>query len=426
MSHKSKSKAKGINATSFFDLKAELSKHEADFAKAKASGKSTSIVGGVKRPDKKPTVWARQNKGVASRAGRDVELEEISKPTLDSARAALERKAKIYDKLRKGKTGGLNDAQYDALLVDFDEANPNTSKYYQEDSEDEDESLTVPKRFDDGDPMVEYEDEFGRLRTAPRSEVPRNLMLNREDEVDPDEDILIRNPVNHFPIYQPSEERIAEIAKAHADENNPLGVHYDAAKEIRAKGAGFYQFSADEETRAAQMEELKASREETERIRADLGAEDVRAGEIEGMRASGPSTGTVKSRAMEKRKRELEERRKLLESKRRRLRPNDESAPIPVTESSNALPDDSAPQDLATKDSTPLKPSPLEAQSIPQPNTRTVVNETVDPFAALEAQTVPSTRPNHKKGPAVSENEADFFLAQLESEFLGSRNRKPS
>ena len=52
MSHKSKSKAKGISATSFFDLKSELSKQEADFAKAKASGKSTSIVGGVKRPDK--------------------------------------------------------------------------------------------------------------------------------------------------------------------------------------------------------------------------------------------------------------------------------------------------------------------------------------------------------------------------------------
>ena len=79
----------------------------------------------------------------------------------------MERKAKIYDKLRKGKTGGLNDAQYDALLVDvcgqcllwscvfangwmqFDEANPNTSKYYEENSEDEDESLTVPKRVND-------------------------------------------------------------------------------------------------------------------------------------------------------------------------------------------------------------------------------------------------------------------------------------
>jgi hypothetical protein len=66
----------------------------------------------------KPTVWTRPNKGVKARAARDIELEAISKPTLESARAALERKAKIYDKLKKGKTGGLSDAQYDALLVD--------------------------------------------------------------------------------------------------------------------------------------------------------------------------------------------------------------------------------------------------------------------------------------------------------------------
>lgn len=33
-------------------------------------------------------------------------------------RAALEKKAKLYDKLRKGKTGGLTDKQYDSLLVD--------------------------------------------------------------------------------------------------------------------------------------------------------------------------------------------------------------------------------------------------------------------------------------------------------------------
>lgn len=37
------------------------------------------------------------------------------------------------------------------------------------------------------DPIVEYEDEFGRVRTARRSEVPRNLVLNREDEIDEDE-----------------------------------------------------------------------------------------------------------------------------------------------------------------------------------------------------------------------------------------------
>lgn len=136
MSHASKAKAKGIGASSFFDLKAELAKQEEEFTRSKAAGQSTTIVGGVKRPGKvlnylnmetiiihklifqKPTVWYRQNKGVNARASRDIELEAISKPTLESARAALERKAKIYDKLKKGKSGGLNDKQYDMLLVD--------------------------------------------------------------------------------------------------------------------------------------------------------------------------------------------------------------------------------------------------------------------------------------------------------------------
>lgn len=48
----SKSKGKGVSASSFFDLKAELSKQEQEFAKSKAAGKSNYIVGGVKRPDK--------------------------------------------------------------------------------------------------------------------------------------------------------------------------------------------------------------------------------------------------------------------------------------------------------------------------------------------------------------------------------------
>jgi hypothetical protein len=66
----------------------------------------------------KPTVWARTNKGVQDRAARDVELEAVSKVTVESARAALERKAKVYEKLRKGKSGGLSEKQYSALLVD--------------------------------------------------------------------------------------------------------------------------------------------------------------------------------------------------------------------------------------------------------------------------------------------------------------------
>lgn len=60
----------------------------------------------------------RQNAGVNARAARDIELDEISRPTLESARAALERKAQVYEKLRKGKSGGLSEKQYESLLVD--------------------------------------------------------------------------------------------------------------------------------------------------------------------------------------------------------------------------------------------------------------------------------------------------------------------
>ncbi|KAG6917005.1 hypothetical protein DXG01_004270 [Tephrocybe rancida] len=382
-----KSKGKGISVSSFLDLKAEISKQEDEFVRSKVSGKGNYVVGGVKRPDKKPTVWARQNKGLQSRASRDVELEAVSKPTLESARAALERKAKIYDKLRKGKTGGLNDKQYDALLVDFD-SKPGPSNY-ESDSDDVDESVEIarPPSNEEDDPMVEYEDEFGRLKTARRSEVPRSL-APAADEPDEDEDIIIRNPVNHFPVYEPSAERVAEIAATYAEENNPLNAHYDASRENRAKGAGFYQFSGDEETRRRQMEELKAARDETGQIREELGAIDVRPGEVEGMRDTGEG---ARSRAMEKRKRELEERRKLVDAKRRKV-----TGEAEATTSQPVL------------TATSIVPATVALASIPPP-------PPLDPLAALEAK----TKFNRDKGKAKTApvSDADTFLAQLEHDF---------
>lgn len=82
---------------------------------------------------------------------------------------------------------------------------------------------------------------------------------------------------------------------------------------MRAKGAGFYQFSGDDETRQRQMEELRSVREETAKSRQNAGAVNIRPGDVEGMQAEGS-----KSMALEKRKREIEERRKLLDAKRRR------------------------------------------------------------------------------------------------------------
>jgi len=153
------------------------------------------------------------------------------------------------------------------------------------------------------------------------------------------------NPVNFFPVYEPSSDRVAAIQAAAAEENNPLNQHYDASREVRAKGAGFYQFSADEETRKKQMEELKEARQDTEKTRQELGAVDLKAGEFEGMQEA---PNAHRSRAIEKRRRELEERRKAVEAKRRKLQPGDTSSgvamqsPAPPSEPTVVVPTNAA------------------------------------------------------------------------------------
>jgi len=120
MAPTSKGKAGGVSVGSFFELKSELAKQADEFSRNKAISGPKYVVGETKK--NKSTVWTRSNKGIESRARRDIELEEVSKVTVESARAALERKAQLYEKLRKGKSGGLSEQQYDALLVDVSAA----------------------------------------------------------------------------------------------------------------------------------------------------------------------------------------------------------------------------------------------------------------------------------------------------------------
>jgi len=168
-----------------------------------------------------------------------------------------------------------------------------------------------------------------------------------------------------------------------AEADTPLSSHYDASKEVRAKGAAFYQFSGDEEARKKQMEELKAARDETKKTREDLGATDVRPGEVEGMREDSGST----SRALEKRKREIEERRAILEAKRRKTKVTPEGE-VGSGQSSSSV--------------TPFVTfvAPEKKAAAPTPRT----------------PEVPETRTT--KG---GYSDADAFLAQLEQDILKKR-----
>lgn len=125
------------------------------------------------------------------------------------------------------------------------------------------------------------------------------------------------NPVGHFPTYEPTLEKQEAIAAAFAEARKDPLQHYDASKEYRARGAGFYQFATgDEEARQKQMEELKNARLDTMGKREELGVEDGVGGE--GAAAGGGKKTNV-NRAVEKRKREIEERRKLIEAKKRKV-----------------------------------------------------------------------------------------------------------
>ncbi|GJJ08545.1 hypothetical protein Clacol_002763 [Clathrus columnatus] len=364
------------SSSSFLELKAHLAKQEAEFQRKKASGQEAYTKGGVtSRPDKKPTIWARQNKNIAARNARDLEWSMASKPVLDVAREALERKAAQYDKLRRGKTAGLNEKQYESLLIDFDKKAEEEG--YDSDSTAED--VDEPSAKDD-DPIVEYEDEFGRIRTSRRSEVPRNLMPQKSTEPEENEYVLLMavfcssfetkfyadNDPNYFPTFEPSAEKVAEVEAALREESN-LATHYDAANEVRARGAGFYQFSKDEATRESQIEDLKKARKETERVRGELGE------------------GQESKPGSEKRKRAIEERKKVIEAKRQKIKESAVEQLIPTltrqtsSEEANPFKD--------TEDATPTsKPNQVNAQisqkSKGKPETIVPIPQSADEFLA--------------------------------------------
>ena len=210
------------------------------------------------------------------------------------------------------------------------------------------------------------------------------------------------NPEGYFPTYEPSEERLAEIKAKYAED--PLNLHYNASDEVRAKGAAFYQFSGDEETRRQQMEELKKAREETEKTREESGAVNVRPGEVEGMIA--PEGSASRSKALEKRKRDIEERRKMLDAKRRKKDPG----LLPVAEqiqqsskpSSSPSPGPQPP---------PSRQSDTHDHEHVNPSTRV----STDPFATLEAKV---TEKKGKMKAQPSMNQADAFLASLEKDIM--------
>lgn len=222
-----------------------------------------------------------------------MDIGHVDGEILHRSKRKMEEKVKRYKELKRG---GADEGEG---LVDFDRKWAEREEEGGNDSSEEE---------DDGkNEIVDYEDEYGRARRGTRAEADRverrkrNRLLGAEEldrmsarPVQPQN--LIYGDTVQTLAFNPEEEihaRMEDLAKKRDRSlTPPEQKHYEADKEFRIKGVGFYSFSKDEALRGKEMEALEKERLETERLRKER--EDKK----------------------EARKREIEERRKLLGQKR--------------------------------------------------------------------------------------------------------------
>jgi len=277
-----------VDATSLADLKAELFRKKGEAVKNKQKGNY--------RPEKvhdkggkKTNIWSKENTGLAARIQKDMEKKKEEERTQERVRMMLERKSRLYDSLKKGKG---NSEVAENFLVNFGGAN--------NDSDSEDDARDYPA-LSEGDQWVEYVDALGRTRKCMKKDLPdlqrQDKEMVREDTVEPqetgqglrkEEPDLLSEDMRRDLIRQKWEQQ--EMENLTKENLHYSDVRFD---EARAHGAGFYNFSKDEEKRSQEQVTLKKLHEETDEMRKQ------------------------KEKKAEKRKKEMAERIKKIKAKKR-------------------------------------------------------------------------------------------------------------
>ncbi|KAJ9667993.1 hypothetical protein H2201_001798 [Coniosporium apollinis] len=263
---------------------------------------------GRARP-KKDDIFATHNKGSRKRALKDLDdvcfeqKHSTSSDALDAAtyhrsKRKMEEKARLYAAMKRGDVEDV-DEKY---AVDFDR------KWAEQQGRGEGSDAETSSGDEDSEAeneVVEYTDEFGRTRRGTKAEAAREERRKKAAAADEPDRFTARPAAPSNIIYGDTvqaaafnpdvtiaEQMAALAAKRDKEVTPPPDEHFDGSKEIRTKGTGFYQFSADKEMRAREMEALEKERAETERAREE------------------------RDRRKEERKREVEEKRKAIKEKR--------------------------------------------------------------------------------------------------------------
>ena len=280
-----------------------------------AQSKPNTTTSARPRPSKsKSDIFTSHNRNAKKRALADLSpstqvhnssTDALDPATLHRSKRKMEEKARLYTAMKRGDytPSHPNASQDDHLpLVDFDRKWAEDEAAGRDTTYDSDSS--APSEPEE---LATYEDEFGRQRTGTKADARREERLRQRKaraEIER-EDLRARPSMPANLIYgdtvqaaafNPDEPIAAQIQNMARKRNRsltpPEDTHYDASKEVRSKGVGFYAFSGDKEGRKREMEELENERAETERRRGD------------------------RERAKEERKRMLEERRKAVREKR--------------------------------------------------------------------------------------------------------------
>ncbi|KAF5120497.1 hypothetical protein DV495_002247 [Geotrichum candidum] len=169
-------------------------------------------------------------------------------------------KTKLYEHIKAGKFDELDSAQRDNLLLDI-KKDKMGDRWQQQQQDEED--------------LVEIEDDFGRTRLVPKSDIHyADHGDNYEDEgpVRRPRNLIRGNHIQaeHFKLDEAAAQRLRQLAGNPEQAADSVATHFDPDWEIRTKGTGYYQFeTADEKLRNSQMESLQAFRRETERVQTD-------------------------------------------------------------------------------------------------------------------------------------------------------------
>jgi hypothetical protein len=244
---------------------------------------------------KKEDIFATHNRNSAARAQRD--LDNAASPAfaqkhttngegLDGAiwersKRKMEEKARLYAAMKRGDV----EDEGERFAVDFDRK---WAEKYGDGQSGEEDISDEEDEEDGGSEMVEYVDEFGRTRQGTRADAARVARQERgladmtgdrfTARPSAPSNVIYGDTIQHqaFNPDMPIAMQMEELAKKRDRSlTPPPDLHFDASREIRTKGTGFFQFSEDAEERKKQMADLERERLETEKVRREREKRDA-------------------------------------------------------------------------------------------------------------------------------------------------------